>query len=61
MATIHIPTPLRAYTNGETKITVSGTTVGAGATRPHLTARAAPAAPVFRKRGVARLCEHISR
>ncbi|MCH2538917.1 MAG: MoaD/ThiS family protein [Anaerolineales bacterium] len=29
MATIHIPTPLRAYTNGETQITVSGTTVGA--------------------------------
>ena len=29
MATIRIPTPLRAYTNGEVEITVSGDTVGA--------------------------------
>ena len=29
MATIRIPTPLRAYTGGEAEITVSGDTVGA--------------------------------
>lgn len=28
MATIHIPTPLRAYTNGAASVTVAGATVG---------------------------------